>query len=178
MKAYYSFIFAVVLHLVVLGAIYFYSLPAEFHKEKLTIISLNESIEIQSRKGKKYKDEEGKRAALSDSKKSIESISNAIKSAVKSTEEEISISVSPKVLLEVKPLYPKLAKINQLEGSVILNVYINEFGDVERVEKIEGNIIFESAAIIAMKKIKFSPLLINGKATSTNIRYTIVFKLE
>lgn len=92
--------------------------------------------------------------------------------------EEYLVSQMPRVLSEVRPLYPQAAKDNKKEGSVILNVLIDEKGIVRQVEVIESEEIFKKEALLAMKRFKFSPALVNGKPVAVKIRYVINFKLE
>ena len=92
--------------------------------------------------------------------------------------EEYLISQMPRVLSEVKPIYPQIAKDNKKEGAVVLNVLIDEKGVVRQVEVIEGDAIFKNEALEAMRKFKFSPALVSGKTVAIKIRYVINFKLE
>lgn len=92
--------------------------------------------------------------------------------------EEYLVSQMPRVVSEVKPLYPLDAKNNKIEGAVILNVLIDEKGIVRQVDVIDGPEIFKKEALEAMKKFKFSAAMVNGKAVAVKIRYVINFKLE
>lgn len=92
--------------------------------------------------------------------------------------EEYLVSQMPRVLSDVRPIYPQEAKDNKIEGSVILNVLIDEKGIVRQVEVVESEEIFKKEALLAMKRFKFSPALVNGKAVAVKIRYVINFKLE
>jgi TonB family protein len=92
--------------------------------------------------------------------------------------EEYLVSQMPRVISEVRPIYPQEAKDNKLEGAVILNILIDEKGSVRQVEVVESNEVFKKEAILAMKRFKFSPAMVNGKAVAVKIRYVINFKLE
>lgn len=92
--------------------------------------------------------------------------------------EEYLVSQMPRVLSEVRPIYPEEAKDNKKEGAVILNVLIDDKGIVREVEVVESDEIFKKEALLAMKRFKFSPALVNGKAVAVKIRYVINFKLE
>jgi protein TonB len=92
--------------------------------------------------------------------------------------EEYLVSQMPKVLSEVKPVYPKEARDKKIEGTVALDVLIDEKGTVRQVKVVEGDAIFRSEALEAMKKFKFAPANVSGKAVAVKIRYKINFKLE
>lgn len=92
--------------------------------------------------------------------------------------EEYLVSEMPVVLSEVRPTYPKEAKDKQLEGSVALDVLIDDQGTVRQVKVIEGQDIFKNGALEAMKKFKFKPAKVDGKSVAVRIRYVLNFKLE
>lgn len=92
--------------------------------------------------------------------------------------EEYLVSQMPRVLSEVRPVYPKAAKEKHLEGSVALSVLIDEKGNVRQVDFLEGEEIFKNEALEAMKKFKFSPANVSGKNVAVKIRYVIHFKGE
>jgi periplasmic protein TonB len=92
--------------------------------------------------------------------------------------EEYLVSDMPSVLSEVRPVYPKEARDKQLEGTVALDVLIDEKGLVRQVTVIEGLEIFRQPAINAMKNYKFRPAKVDGKSVAVRIRYSINFQLE
>ena len=92
--------------------------------------------------------------------------------------EDYLVSQMPRVINEVRPVYPKEAREKQLFGSVVLDVLIDELGNVRQVNVIESAEVFRKEAVEAMRKFKFSPANINGKAVAVKIRYVIKFKLE
>jgi TonB family protein len=92
--------------------------------------------------------------------------------------EEYLVSEMPSVLSEVRPVYPKEARDKQLEGTVALDVLIDEKGLVRQVNVIEGLNIFRQAAMNAMKSYKFRPAKVDGKSVAVRIRYSINFQLE
>lgn len=92
--------------------------------------------------------------------------------------EEYLVSEMPVVSLEVRPVYPQEAKVKKIEGKVALDVLIDELGAVRQVQVIEGPEVFRSEATLAMKKFRFKPARVDGKAVAVRIRYTLNFKLE
>jgi periplasmic protein TonB len=92
--------------------------------------------------------------------------------------EEYLVSEMPVVISEVRPIYPKEAKDKQLEGSVSLDVLIDDQGFVRQVKVIEGLDIFKTGALEAMRKFKFKPAKVDGKSVAVRIRYVLNFRLE
>jgi TonB family protein len=92
--------------------------------------------------------------------------------------EEYLVSEMPRVLSEVKPTYPKEAKEKSLEGAVVMDILIDDKGKVRLVSVIEGEPLFRSGAVEAMKKFLFKPAMLEGKPVAVKIRYTLRFQLE
>lgn len=105
-------------------------------------------------------------------------LTDADATALPTPTEEYLVSDMPVVLSEVRPVYPKEAKEKRLEGAVSLDVLIDEKGDVRQVSVMEGEEIFRSGAVEAMKKFKFRPAKVDGKSVAVRIRYSLKFKLE
>lgn len=92
--------------------------------------------------------------------------------------EEYLVSEMPVVLSEVRPVYPKEAREKQLEGTVALDILIDDQGNVRQASVIEGPEIFRAGALDAMKKFRFKPAKVDGKPVAVRIRYSLNFKLE
>jgi protein TonB len=92
--------------------------------------------------------------------------------------EEYLVSEMPRVLSEVRPTYPKEAKERELEGTVVLDVLIDDQGKVRQVSVIEGESLFRNEAIVAMKKFLFKPAKVEGRSVAVRIRYSLKFLLE
>jgi len=65
----------------------------------------------------------------------------------------------PEVLTRVRPRYPEIARQAEVEGKVLLKLWISAQGDVDRAEVIMADPrgIFEDAAIAAVLQWKFKP---------------------
>jgi protein TonB len=92
--------------------------------------------------------------------------------------EEYLVSEMPRVLSEVRPIYPKEARDKGLEGSVVMDILIDQSGKVRQVSVVEGESIFRPGATEAMKKFIFKPALVESKPVAVRIRYTLRFQLE
>jgi TonB family protein len=84
------------------------------------------------------------------------------------------------VVKSVTPEYPAKAQRRRVEGYVDLHFTTNEAGEVVdvAVAKAEPVDIFEDAAIRALKKWKFKPLMIDGEATSQRLALRMRFAMQ
>lgn len=85
----------------------------------------------------------------------------------------------PKVLKEVKAIYPASAKQAQVAGAVVLDIVIDREGKVVAVHLVNGpgHGLNESAAE-ALRQFQFSPAYKEDKSVAVKIRYTYRFKLD
>lgn len=93
--------------------------------------------------------------------------------------DEFLISAMPKVLEEVRPIYPEDAKKEGLQGSVVLEILIDNKGTVRDAKVLKSlDLRFDKAALIAIKKFKFRPAMVDKSAVAVKIKYAIKFVLE
>jgi len=85
----------------------------------------------------------------------------------------------PVAIAKVKPLYPPLAKLGQIEGTVYVIAYIDATGRVVKVEI--GASVHESldrAALEAVKEWRFSPAKMRDKPVAVMVGIPVAFKLR
>jgi len=68
-----------------------------------------------------------------------------------------------KALTLAKPAYPAAARAVEAEGSVNVNVTINEAGDVISAEAVSGHPLLRAAAVNAARESKFAPTQLSGQ---------------
>lgn len=84
-----------------------------------------------------------------------------------------------KLIYQVNPIYPEEAKRLRLEGTVRLEVTINEEGLVSGLIAMPGNYeILEEAAIAAVKQWRYRPTLLNGEPVPVTAPATVVYQLR
>lgn len=161
-------------------------------KPKVVLKSVNEPVskaparEVFGANKNSYTDESVTKSEAVEAKKGNTLAKEADKTVLESSDaealptptEEYLVSEMPSVLSEVRPVYPKEAREKGLEGSVALDVLIDQSGNVRQVSVIEGPEIFRSGAIEAIKKFRFKPAKVDGKAVAVRIRYSLKFQLE
>lgn len=88
---------------------------------------------------------------------------------------------APIPFVRVRPVYPAAAEQNRIQGWVLLEFSISEIGSVinPRVKRAFPPMIFERAALNAIKKWRYKPKIENGKpVTLQGILIIIKFYLE
>ncbi len=76
-------------------------------------------------------------------------------------------------------VYPLHASRNHIEGEVLLNIYLNEEGQIDSIEVDHSdNDIFNEAAIAAARKTTFTPATIDGEGIKYKLPVTIKFRLK
>jgi TonB family protein len=77
----------------------------------------------------------------------------------------------------VNPIYPTQARIQRIEGTVVLEALVGEDGNVHNVKVSSGSAVLASAAKQAVEQWRYQPFQLNGKPVSMSTSVKIVFKL-
>jgi len=91
--------------------------------------------------------------------------------------ESSAASADGSLLHRVEPEYPEVARQQNIQGSVILDVHIGADGAVQEVRVASGPPLLAQAASDAVKQWKFKPRLINGRPVEMQTRVTLNFRL-
>jgi TonB family protein len=83
-----------------------------------------------------------------------------------------------RLLKQVLPVYPSLARTARIQGSVILEASIGQSGKIEDVMVIEGHPMLITAAIDAVRQWQYEPAKLDEVPTRSSVRVTVVFRLE
>lgn len=91
----------------------------------------------------------------------------------------VEVDKAPALKSPLQPKYPELAKLEGIEGKVLLKLLINEKGNVIKA-KVEQGVkdILDNAALEAAKKAKFSPAMAKNKPVKVWVVLPISFKLD
>lgn len=92
----------------------------------------------------------------------------------------LAYELAPKVIYDVDLEYPKAALEDSLEGSVVLNVIIDESGKVLSAEVVRSSPpeIFNEAAIAAVMQWKYKPAIQRGVPIRVQIAQLVLFRLK
>jgi periplasmic protein TonB len=85
---------------------------------------------------------------------------------------------APRLIRQVQPIYPVLAKEAKISGNVAIDSVIDEHGNVTRMKVISGNPLLVTAALNAVEQWKYQPTLLNGQPVAVDMEVTVTFTLE
>jgi TonB family protein len=87
------------------------------------------------------------------------------------------LDVQPGIKTRVQPEYPVVAARRGISGKVVLRLYINEKGGVDRVEILhaEPRGVFESSAERAFRAARFSPGMKSKRPVKTKMTIEVSF---
>ena len=82
-----------------------------------------------------------------------------------------------KLIHKVAPIYPEIARRARISGLVVLEVTIDEEGNVTGWKTQRGHPVLVEAAVQAVKQWKYSPTLLNGEplqvVSTVNINFIL-----
>jgi protein TonB len=84
----------------------------------------------------------------------------------------------PKLVKEVQPVYPEIARQARVEGVVILAAKTDEAGKVVDVNVLRSIPLLDQAAIDAVRQWIYEPLVVEGKAVTAVFTVTVRFQLK
>jgi protein TonB len=94
------------------------------------------------------------------------------------------VSVAPKFeerLISSALIYPPIALRSGIEGRVILELFIDRTGTVQRItilQETPPDRGFGEAAIKAFSGLRCTPAFANGEAVSVRYRYPVSFRIK
>ncbi len=94
--------------------------------------------------------------------------------------EPVSLSeeLSRRLLLQkVLPSYPDQAVKARLQGPVVLQAWIGRDGTIQDLKLVRGSFLLGQAAYRAVKKWRYQPYLVNGRAVEAETFVTVDFRL-
>jgi TonB family protein len=82
------------------------------------------------------------------------------------------------LLYRVEPLYPREAKAQHIEGTVMIHLQIGADGRVQNLRELSGPSLLVPAALEAAREWRFLPALLNGQPIGAEKDVSIVFQLS
>lgn len=105
-------------------------------------------------------------------------VSKSANAASPSTRVRVSQGVSQGMLMyQVAPTYPPLARSANVHGQVVLDVVIGKDGTVQSIKTESGHPWLVPAAIDAVKKWRYKPYKLDGKAIDFDTQVIVNFTL-
>ena len=78
---------------------------------------------------------------------------------------------------KIEPIYPSEARLQRVEGAVVLDVLVGEDGNVHAVQVTSGQPLLARAAASAVRQWRYQPFELNGRPVAIHNQITIQFKL-
>lgn len=76
---------------------------------------------------------------------------------------------------QVKPLYPSIAKLAGVQGTVVLQAVISRGGEIQSLRAVSGNPLLVQAALQAVRQWRYRPYLLNGAAVEVETEISVNF---
>lgn len=86
--------------------------------------------------------------------------------------------LNAKAISKPAPVYPPAAKAAHAEGTVVVQVTIDESGNVIVANAVSGHPLLRAAAVAAARQARFTPTLLSGKPVKISGMLTYEFKPE
>lgn len=83
----------------------------------------------------------------------------------------------PRLVRNIQPIYPPLAKQTRTQGTVVLDCIIDTQGNVTQVKLVSGHPLLVEAALDAVRQWKYQPTLLNGQPVAVEMQVTVNFIL-
>jgi protein TonB len=85
---------------------------------------------------------------------------------------------APELLRRVEPVYPDIAVMAKVTGTVILEAMVATDGTVESVKVLRPVKFLDGAAIDAVKQWRYKPLILNGMPVPFVLTVTLTFSIK
>ncbi|MFL6299121.1 MAG: TonB family protein [Terriglobales bacterium] len=82
------------------------------------------------------------------------------------------------VLTRVQPIYPHIAIVNRVQGTVHLHAVIAANGNLEALRVLDGHPMLAEAALEAVRQWRFRPYILNGRPIEVQTAVTVNFTLN
>src|SRR4051794_7649025 len=86
--------------------------------------------------------------------------------------------VAPRKLVDVRPVYPDIARGARVEGTVVLEAVLDRSGRVSQVRVTQSSPLLDQAAVDAVRRWQYSPSMLHGQPVDVLMTITITFKLQ
>ncbi len=84
----------------------------------------------------------------------------------------------PKLIREVRPIYPPLARQARIQGVVKINAIVSRDGSVQSLQVAGGHPLLLAAAMDAVRQWRYEPTLLNGEPVEVVLVVDVNFRLS
>jgi len=84
----------------------------------------------------------------------------------------------PRKIVDARPVYPDIARISHVEGTVIMEAVLDTSGRVTQLRVVRSVPLLDQAALDAVRQWRYAPSLYGGRPVSVLMTITIRFTLN
>lgn len=84
----------------------------------------------------------------------------------------------PRLVKRIEPLYPEIARLAHVQGTVILEATTDIYGRVVGVKVLRSRPLLDAAAIDAVRQWIYEPMVVNGRPRGVVFTVTLRFELK
>ena len=88
------------------------------------------------------------------------------------------LPVTPRRIIDVRPVYPEIARVARVDGTVIMEAVLDTNGRVTQLRVLETVPMLEQAAVDAVRQWRYLPSLYGGHPVSVLMTITVRFALQ
>jgi periplasmic protein TonB len=85
---------------------------------------------------------------------------------------------SPRKIVDVRPLYPDIAREARVQGTVVLEAVLDRGGRVSQLRILESVPLLDAAAIAAVRQWQYTPSTLHGIPVEVLMTITVTFTLQ
>jgi protein TonB len=82
-----------------------------------------------------------------------------------------------KMLRQIQPVYPQIAKTAHVQGTVILHAIIAKDGSVQELQYVSGPPLLMKSAMDAVRQWRYQPTLLNQEPVEVDTTISVIFTL-
>jgi protein TonB len=83
-----------------------------------------------------------------------------------------------RIVKQVRPVYPALARQARIQGTVKLTAEIAKDGSIQKLDVLSGHPLLIPSALQAVKQWRYKPTLLNGQAVEVLTQIDVNFTLS
>jgi protein TonB len=88
------------------------------------------------------------------------------------------LPIAPRKTVDVRPLYPEVARAARIEGTVVMEAVLDTTGRVTQLRVIQSAPMLDQAAMDAVRQWRYTPSMYGGHPVSVLMTITIRFTLK
>lgn len=85
---------------------------------------------------------------------------------------------SPRKTVDVRPVYPEIARTAHVQGTVVLEAVLDRSGHVSQVRVLKSVPLLDQAAIAAVRQWQYTPSTLHGVPVEVLMTITVTFTLQ